>query len=293
MRNVRTYTVVPALPERLSALRDIAFNLWWTWTKEARQIFIDVGRDTWESSGHNPVLMLGRISPARLKQLSEDNGFLAMLDRVKKDLDDYMSTTAWHGQTHILKRKEFIAYFSAEFGLHECLPIYSGGLGLLAGDHLKAASGLGLPLVGVGLFYYNGYFRQYLNPDGFQQEFLSPNDFYNLPCTLETEPNSSKPLMIAVDFPGRKVWAQIWKVQVGRIPLYLLDTRVDANSSDDRTITDQLYGGDHEHRIKQEILLGVGGVRALRALGREPEVVHMNEGHAAFSALERMRIAIE
>ncbi len=292
MRTVRTYTVVPALPERLSALRDIACNLWWSWTREARQLFIDVSRETWEACGHNPILMLGRVSPERLKELSEDAGFLAGLDRMKAELDDYMKAATWHSQIAAGKRTGSIAYFSAEFGLHECLPIYSGGLGLLAGDHLKAASALGIPLVGVGLFYYNGYFRQYLNHEGFQQEYLYPNDFYNLPSALETD-KTGKPLMISVDFPGRKIWAQIWRVQVGRIPLYLLDTKIDANNGDDRAITDQLYGGDHEHRIKQEILLGIGGVRALRALGREPEVVHMNEGHAAFSALERMRILID
>src|SRR5262245_53030741 len=176
MRNVRTYTVVPELPPRLSALRDIAFNLWWTWNKEARQVFIDMERETWETCGHNPVSMLGRISPARLKQLSEDAGFLASLDRIKQELDKYLTAETWHSQTYGNNPKETIAYFSAEFGLHECLPIYSGGLGLLAGDHLKAASGLGIPLIAVGLFYHNGYFRQYLNPEGFQQEFVSAND---------------------------------------------------------------------------------------------------------------------
>lgn len=291
-RQVRNYTVVPALPERLSALRDIAFNLWWTWTHEARQLFIDMDREAWESCGHNPVLMLGRVTPERLAKLSDDSGFLASLDRVTLLLNDYMQTHTWHTQIIGAKRDANIAYFSAEFGLHECLPIYSGGLGLLAGDHLKAASALGLPFVAVGLFYYNGYFRQYLNHEGFQQEFLSPNDSYNLPCTLETTPDG-KPIVISVDYPGRKVHAQIWRVQVGRIRLFLLDTKIGANSTEDRAITDQLYGGDHEHRLKQEILLGIGGVRALRALGREPEVVHMNEGHAAFSALERMRILIE
>lgn len=291
-RQVRTYTVVPALPERLSALRDIAFNLWWTWTQEARQLFIDLDREAWDSCGHNPVLMLGRVTPQRFAHLAEDSGFLASLDRVTNLLKDYMKADTWHSELVDGKRDAGIAYFSAEFGLHECLPIYSGGLGLLAGDHLKAASALGIPLVGIGLFYYNGYFRQYLNPEGFQQEYVSPNDFYNLPCILELDADG-RPIVISVDYPGRKVFAQIWRVQVGRIRLYLLDTKIDRNSNDDRAITDQLYGGDHEHRLKQEFLLGIGGIRALRALGREPEVVHMNEGHAAFSALERMRILIE
>ncbi len=292
MHNVRTFTVVPALPPRLSALREIAYNLWWCWTQEARDVFIRCDRDAWEASGHNPVTMLGRVSQERFRELNDDAGFLAHLDRVQQGLHAYMSAKTWHDQTTTGKRSTTIAYFCAEFGLHECLPIYSGGLGLLAGDHLKAASGLGIPLIGVGLFYHKGYFRQYLNAEGFQQEFLVNNDFYNLPCTLEKD-KDGKPYMIWVDFPGRRVYAQVWRVQVGRVPLFLLDTRINENRVEDRAITDQLYGGDHEHRIQQEIILGVGGLRALRAMGREPEVCHMNEGHSAFLAIERMRILIE
>jgi len=292
MRTVRTFTVVPALPKRLSALRDVANNLWWTWTQEARDVFVRIDRDAWEASGHNPIAMFGRVSQKRFRELSEDDGFLAHLDRVKLNLDAYMSSKTWYDQVNAGKPKISIAYFCAEFGLHESLPIYSGGLGLLAGDHLKAASGLGIPLMGIGLFYHNGYFRQYLNHEGFQQEYLAPNDFYNLPCLLERG-KDGKPLMVSVDFPGRKVYAQIWRVQVGRVPLYLLDTRIDENKPEDRSITDQLYGGDHEHRIKQEIVLGIGGLRAMRALGVEPEVCHMNEGHSAFLAIERIRILID
>ena len=292
MRTVRTFTVVPALPPRMAALRDIANNLWWTWTQEARDVFIRIDRDAWEASGHNPIAMFGRVSQARFGALIEDGGFLAHLDRVKKNLDEYMSARTWYDQVTEGKPKTTIAYFCAEFGLHESLPIYSGGLGLLAGDHLKAASGLGTPLVGMGLFYYNGYFRQYLNHEGFQQEFLQGNDFYNLPCNLERDAQG-KPHMVSVDLPGRKVFAQIWRVQVGRVPLYLLDTRIDQNRIEDRAITDQLYGGDHEHRMQQEIILGIGGLRALRLLGIEPQVCHMNEGHSAFLAIERIRILIE
>ena len=292
MRTVRTFTVVPALPKRLAALRDVANNLWWTWTQEARDVFVRIDRDAWEASGHNPIAMFGRVSQKRFRELSEDDGFLAHLDRVKLNLDAYMSSKTWYDQVNAGKPRTSIAYFCAEFGLHESLPIYSGGLGLLAGDHLKAASGLGIPLLGIGLFYHNGYFRQYLNHEGFQQEYLAPNDFYNLPCLLERG-KDGKPLMVSVDFPGRKVYAQIWRVQVGRVPLYLLDTRIDENKPEDRSITDQLYGGDHEHRIKQEIVLGIGGLRAMRALGVEPEVCHMNEGHSAFLAIERIRTLID
>ncbi len=292
MRNVRTYTVVPSFPTRLNSLRDIALNLWWTWNQEARDLFVRIDREVWEASSHNPIAMFGRVSQDRLNGLAKDADFLSHMDRVKKELDAYMVAKTWYTENYSDKKKTHVAYFSAEFGIHECLPIYSGGLGLLAGDHLKAASGLGIPLVGVGLFYHNGYFRQYLNHEGFQQEYLFGNDFYNLPCTLERG-KDGKPLITNVDFPGRKVYAQIWRVQVGRVPLYLLDTRIDLNRPEDRVITDQLYGGDHEHRIKQELILGVGGVRALRLLGREPEVVHMNEGHAAFSAIERFRILMD
>ncbi|HEY3324545.1 MAG TPA: alpha-glucan family phosphorylase [Planctomycetota bacterium] len=292
MHNVRTFTVVPALPARLAGLREVAYNLWWTWTQEARDLFIRCDRDAWEASGHNPVAMFGRVSQERFKELCEDNGFLAHLDRVQANLAAYLSAKTWYDQYNEGKRRVGIAYFCAEFGLHESIPIYSGGLGLLAGDHLKAASGLGIPLTAIGLFYHKGYFRQYLNPEGFQQEFLAHNDFYNLPCTLERG-KDGKPLMTAVDLPGRKCFAQIWRIQVGRVPLFLLDTRINENRPEDRAITDQLYGGDHEHRVLQEIVLGVGGLRALRALGREPEVCHMNEGHSAFLAIERIRILVE
>jgi glycogen phosphorylase len=291
-RRVRPYTVMPFLPKPIAALRDVAYNLWWTWAQDARELFVRVDQQLWDSSGHNPVAMLGRIGQERLEQVAEDDGFLAHLERVKHDLDAYMTAKTWYDHQAEGKKRTSIAYFSAEFGIHECMPIYSGGLGVLAGDHLKSASGLGLPLVGVGLAYYNGYCRQYLNADGWQQEFLQFNDFYNLAATLERDKNG-QPILVALEFPGREVKVQIWRVQVGRVPLFLLDTRIEANRPEDRGITDQLYGGDHEHRIQQELVLGVGGYRALRALGREPEVCHMNEGHSAFLALERMRILIQ
>jgi starch phosphorylase len=185
-----------------------------------------------------------------------------------------------------------VAYFSMEFGLHESQPIYSGGLGILAGDHLKSASDLGLPLAGVGLLYRQGYFRQYLNNEGWQQEYYPENDFYNLPLTLERD-EAGKPLEIELEFGSRKFRVHIWRVQIGRVPLYLLDTNLETNSPDDRLITAQLYFGDKEMRMIQEILLGIGGIRALRALGIIPNVCHMNEGHAAFLALERIRLLMD
>src|SRR5262249_54870713 len=185
-----------------------------------------------------------------------------------------------------------IAYFSAEFGIHESVPVYSGGLGVLSGDHLKSASDLGLPLVGVGLMYREGYFRQYLTVDGWQQERYPENDFFNLPLVPELQKDGS-PVLVSVQLPGREVHMRVWRIQVGRVPLYLLDTTIPQNSPEDRTITARLYGGDNDMRIRQEIVLGVGGVRALRALGRKPTVCHMNEGHSAFCGLERIRAFME
>ena len=291
MRPSHTFRVIPALPPRLEPLRDLAHNLWWSWNHEAIDLFRRLDRDLWESSGHNPVLMLGTIRQERLEQAAEDDGFVAYLDRVYDDFQQYMQDrNTWYAKEHGNDLR--IAYFSAEFGLTESLSIYAGGLGILAGDHLKSASDLGLPLVGVGLLYQQGYFRQYLNPDGWQQESYPENDFYNLPLILERKP-SGAPLRVEIEFPGRTVLAQVWRAQVGRVPLYLLDTNLEDNQPADRDITDQLYGGDSEMRIKQEIVLGIGGIRALEALGLRPTVCHMNEGHSAFLALERIRLLMQ
>jgi starch phosphorylase len=293
--------VIPSLPARLERLRDLAHNLWWAWNHEAIDLFRRLDRDLWESTGHNPVLMLGTIRQERLVRMAEDDGFLAHCDRVCREFDRYRERrSTWYqktvGRTGESQGQDGsghrIAYFSAEFGLTESLGIYAGGLGILAGDHLKSASDLGLPMVGVGLLYQKGYFHQYLNPDGWQQELYPDNDFYNLPLTLERE-LSGAPLRVEVEYPGRVVKAQVWRAQVGRVPLYLLDSNVDENRPDDRDITDQLYAGDHDLRIRQEILLGIGGIRALEALGLRPTVYHMNEGHSAFLALERIRRLME
>jgi starch phosphorylase len=291
MRPSHTFRVIPSLPSRLERLRELASNLWWSWNHEAIDLFRRLDRDLWESTGHNPVLMLGTIRQERLEQVAEDDGFMAYCERVCHDFDQYMEGQGtWYRKAYAGSAEAdgtCIAYFSAEFGLTESLGIYAGGLGILAGDHLKSASDLGLPFVAMGLLYQQGYFRQYLNPDGWQQELYPENDFYNMPVTLERQ-LSGAPLTVEVEYPNRMVKAQVWRAQVGRVPLYLLDTNIADNRPEDRDITDQLYGGDHDLRIRQEILLGIGGIHALAALGLKPTVCHMNEGHSAFLALERI-----
>ena len=292
MLPIRKFNVSPSLPPSLEPLRKLAYNLHWDWNVETKDLFRRLDRDLWESSNQNPVLMLGTISQQRLQEVSEDQGFLAQMNRAALQLDDYLKNRAWYNKQRGTQQKECYAYFSMEFGLVKALPIYSGGLGVLAGDHLKSASDLGLPLVGVGLLYQEGYFSQYLNADGWQQERYPINDFYNMPLHLERNPDGSE-LRIAVDYPGRKVFARIWRVQVGTVPLYLLDTNIEPNNRYDQDITDQLYGGDKDLRMHQEIMLGVGGVQMLKALKLKVTTYHMNEGHAAFMALERIRILME
>ncbi|MEA5506930.1 alpha-glucan family phosphorylase [Halotia wernerae UHCC 0503] len=292
MQPIRTFNVSPSLPPRLEPLRRLAYNLHWDWNVESKDLFRRLDPDLWESSHHNPVLMLGTISQGRLLEVFEDEGFLAQMDRANRQLEDYLQERTWYQKQRSQQPKECYAYFSAEFGLVDCLPIYSGGLGVLAGDHLKSASDLGLPLVGVGLLYQQGYFAQYLNADGWQQERYLSNDFYNMPLHLERNPDGSE-LRIAVDYPGRKVYARVWRVQVGMVPLYMLDTNIEPNNPYDHDVTDQLYGGDIDMRIHQEMMLGIGGVQMLKALGYNVTAYHMNEGHAGFSALERIRILMQ
>jgi len=291
-RSIRTFTVLPHLPDRLQALQKIAYNMWWCWNHEAVSLFRRIDDDLFESLENSPVKLLSGIDQARLQQLLHDDGFLVHLDRVEDALNSYMTSATWFQETYHAPDDFRVAYFSAEFGIHESVPIYSGGLGVLAGDHLKAASDLGLPLVGVGLMYREGYFRQYLNVDGWQQESYPENDFFNLPLIPETR-DGGAPLMVSIPFPGREVWARIWRIQVGRVPLYLLDTNIPKNNPDDRQITGRLYGGDNDTRIRQEMVLGIGGISALRALGKVPTVCHMNEGHSAFCGLERVRVLME
>ena len=273
MKPIATFKVRPSLPEALQPLLRIAYNLRWSWDAGAVQLFLRLDRDLWETTGHNPVLLLGSVDQPVLEAAARDDSFLAHLQGVVAKLDAYSSGEGtWYRREH-KQDGMTVAYFSAEFGLTECLSIFAGGLGVLAGDHLKAASDLGLPLVGVGLAYQQGYFRQYLNAAGWQQEAFEDNDFHTLPIQLVPG------VKIEVELPEGPVAAQVWSVDVGRLKLYLLDTNIPQNKPEYRKITHHLYGGGLEMRIQQEILLGVGGYRALEALGLHPTVYHMNEGH--------------
>ncbi len=284
----RCFFVQPNLPAGLAELGELAYNLHWSWDQDSLAVFRRLDQDLWEETHHNPARLLGLIRQDRFAELARDDAFVAEVRQAARNLREYLAASTWFGRTHGATESPKIAYFSMEFGLTECLPIYSGGLGILAGDHLKSASDLGVPMVAVGLLYQQGYFRQYLNADGWQQEMYPDNDFDTLPIQREFQADGS-PLLIDIPFPGRMVRAAIWRAQVGRVALYLLDTNVPSNHGPDRKITDQLYGGDQETRIQQEIVLGIGGMKALRTLGIHVHVCHMNEGHAAFMALERIR----
>lgn len=286
------FNVVPSLPKELEPLREIAYNIYWSWNQDALRLFRRIDSKIWAESNHNPMILLGKVSQERLLELLEDHGFLAHMARVHEDLKNYVNDLTWYQKNYSKTDKPFVAYFSAEFGLTECLQIYSGGLGVLSGDHLKSASDLGIPLIAIGLCYKEGYFQQYLTSDGWQQEKYEITDFYNQPMTLQTDKDKN-PIKIDLDFPGRKVYFQIWKIDVGRVPLYLLDTNLEENTPEDRRITRTLYGGNSETRIQQEIVLGIGGIRAMHALGSKPLVCHMNEGHSAFLSLERIRYLIK
>ncbi|MCL2043665.1 MAG: alpha-glucan family phosphorylase [Treponema sp.] len=282
--NISTYTVKPKLPPSLKPLEEIARNLWLSWNYDAVQLFIRLDFDVWMQSQQSPVRTLGMVSQERLAQAAKDDSYLAALKEVYDRFLRYKKGDTWYKGSH----KDVVAYFSMEYGMDTSLPIYSGGLGILSGDHMKTSSDLNLPLVGVGLLYRQGYFTQMLNADGFQQESYPENDWYNMPVERKNNKDGSA-LKITVDLAGRQAVAQIWEVKVGRSSLYLLDTNIEDNPPDIRNVTSSLYGGDKETRIQQEILLGIGGIRALRALGINPAATHMNEGHAAFLGLERIR----
>lgn len=288
MPTVRSFTVLPALPDSLKDLDTVAKNMFWSWNSEFLEVFKRIDSNLWAACGHNPVKLLGSVSQEKLDLLAENQGFLGQLQSATEKLKSHCERPNWYEKVCSESTEPTIAYFSAEFGVHECLPIYAGGLGILAGDHLKSASDLGVPLVGVGLLYQKGYFRQYLDIDGWQQETYVDNDFHNMPIEPVLK-ESDRPLTISVEYPGRSVIARIWAVSIGRVKLYLLDTNVQDNSPMDRMITSSLYGGDRELRIRQEIMLGIGGLKALWAMDIKPTVCHMNEGHAAFMALERIR----
>jgi len=277
------------LPRRISQLGELAYNLWWTWNPHAQRLFNRVDNALWERLNHNPLRFLTSAGRFEINAAAQDPFYLELYDRVCTSFDEYLKTTdTWAARTYKIRGKQTIAYFSMEFGLHEILPIYSGGLGVLAGDHLKQASDLGLPLVGVGLMYAEGYFTQRISEDGWQDSINYPLNFDELPV-LPVLDKDGKLLKITVNFPDRAVNACIWELRVGRVPLYLLDSDLDENTPNDRKLTTRLYWSDIDLRVAQEVLLGIGGVRALRTMGFEPGVWHMNEPHAAFLTLERAR----
>ncbi|HEY2814493.1 MAG TPA: alpha-glucan family phosphorylase, partial [Acidimicrobiales bacterium] len=286
MKALRSFTVRPSLPAELSALETLAMNLRWSWDEQSRDLFRWVDPEEWDASIHDPVRLLGVVSRDRFETLAKDPGFMRFLDELHSELSGYLSKPRWFQAREGTTALRSVAYFSPEYGIAEALPQYSGGLGVLAGDHLKAASDLGVPLVGVGLFYRHGYFRQELSFDGWQQERYPDLDPYAMAVTLV------EGVRVEVELAGVPLLAAVWRADVGRVPLYFLDADIDDNPDELRQVTDRLYGGDVEHRLRQEILLGVGGVRALQAVGVETQVFHTNEGHAGFLGLERIRQAV-
>ncbi|MFW5731115.1 MAG: alpha-glucan family phosphorylase [Desulfonatronovibrionaceae bacterium] len=289
MRPLKIYSVTPKLPDSLTALWDLAFNFWFSWNHDISELFERIDYQLWQKCRQNPVRFLNLLPQEVIAELSEDEFFLDRLEQTMDSLRKYRESSKRAFDFEQGPGESVIAYFSAEYGIGLSLPIYSGGLGVLAGDHLKSASDLNIPLVAIGLCYQNGYFRQYLTGDGWQQEKYPVNDFEEMPLTLVRD-QEGKPLEVEVSLMDRRVKIQIWKALIGRINLYLLDTNLESNEPHDREITAQLYGGDWEMRLKQEIVLGIGGIRALQTLSLNPRVIHMNEGHSAFAGLERISI---
>ncbi|MBW2737342.1 MAG: alpha-glucan family phosphorylase [Deltaproteobacteria bacterium] len=286
MDHLQTFQVFPNIPEQLSFLEVLSRNLWWSWKQNAAALFRRIDPQLWDETRRNPIVFLTRISQARLEELARDDSFLAHQERVKERFEK--RTCAAEDCLEYLSRKQgIIAYFSMEFGIHESLPLFAGGLGILAGDHLKTSSNMALPLVGVGILYRQGYFRQFLDQDGWQQEEYPEINLYNLPIERAKD-RSGNEINVSVTGPDGEIHAVVWMIRVGCIPLYLLDTNLAKNSHKIRNITSRLYASDSEMRLAQEVLLGIGGMRALAALGINPAICHMNEGHSAFSSLERL-----
>jgi glycogen phosphorylase len=274
-------------------LRELARNLWWTWQPNVISLFRELDPALWRATDHNPIAFLKEIPPEKLERLAGEAALHSRIDYAFRRLSEYLKNTDSWGNLHASSLKTRpVAYFSAEFGLHESLPIYSGGLGVLAGDHLKSVSDLGVPLIGIGLLYAEGYFRQSLNAEGWQEETYLDNDPDMLPIEPALDPEG-KPIRISIDTRVGVLHAKLWRAEVGRTTLLLLDSKVDENSESDRALTSRLYGGDARVRIRQELLLGVGGVRAVQAFGIHPSVLHLNEGHSAFAGLEMMRALME
>ncbi len=297
MRAIRRFTVRTVLPAPLAPLEELATNLRWSWHPETRDLFAAIDAGLWSASGEDPVRMLGEVTAERLAELASDEGFVGWVGRCRDDLHAYLASDRWY-QTLGSDAPAGIAYFSPEFGVTGALPQYSGGLGILAGDHLKTASDLGVRIIGIGLFYRAGYFRQSLSRDGWQLEHYPVCDPDGSPVSLLREADGT-PAKISLGIPGgRRITARIWVAQVGRVPLLLLDSDVEENAAAEREVTDRLYGGGGEHRLQQEMLLGIGGVRAIRVFTRitgaaAPEVFHMNEGHAGFLGIERIRELVQ
>ncbi|MBK9330944.1 MAG: alpha-glucan family phosphorylase [Ignavibacteria bacterium] len=269
-------------------LKEIAYNLSWSWSKDTVELFNDINPDFWNWSQHNPVMVLNEINPSYLEFILEKKNLGSRINTIYTDYKEYMTKSTYFDEKHFKSEKPIIAYFSAEFGITECLKTYSGGLGVLSGDHMKSSSDLGIPLVGIGLAYNYGYFTQLINQNGWQTENYELNDFKNLPIYILRDENYI-PLKVSVNFPGRDIYCQVWVAKIGRVKLYLLDTFIPENSVKDRRITDILYGGDHESRIMQEMILGIGGYRLLKKLEFDIKAYHLNEGHSAFLCFERIR----
>jgi len=292
MQPVHSYIVSAKLPDKISKLKELAYNYWWCWNYHGKELFSRVNPVIWEEVNHNPVLLLNKLRQEQLQELSAQSDFTSFVDYVHSKFVKYMESDAWYNGINGTNHGR-IAYFSTEYGINESFPNYSGGLGVLSGDHLKSSSDLGLPLMGIGLLYQQGYFRQRMTQNGWQNEYYHYNDFHSMPLILMRD-GAGLPLVVDVDLPKGKAYIQIWKLQIGKIPLYLLDTNFELNKLDEyRDITDQLYGGTRETRIQQEIVLGIGGMRALNAMNIEPEVFHINEGHAAFALIERTRYLMQ
>ncbi len=285
-------TVKPQLPKSINRLDEIANNLWWSWNSEYLRLLKKIDRDLWETVEKNPVKFLKRVSQERLEMAAKDSSFVKEYEKVLKNYEDYMSSKdTWFGKKYPDNKNDLVAYFSAEYGLDETIPIYSGGLGILSGDHLKSASDLGIPLVGVGLLYKNGYFHQKIEGYGIQKSEYKNIELDNMPIH-PVKDEDGEDLLIEVKFQKRTVYLKVWKINVGRICLYLLDSDIDKNSAEDRETTLKLYGGDQDMRIRQEIVLGIAGVRLLKKLGLNPTIYHMNEGHSAFLTLELIKNTI-
>ena len=290
MNKLQTYQVYPNIPAPLAFLETLSRNIWWSWKHRASDLFRRIDPRLWKESRHNPIVLLTLVSQDRLEELAVDDSFLAHMDEVRERFNRRVLEPVNHPDNP-LKDNATIAYLSMEFGIHESLPLFAGGLGILAGDHLKAASNMALPVTGVGLLYSQGYFKQFLDPSGWQQEDYPETDFFTLPIERATDPGGQE-IRIAVTGPDGDIRASVWKLQIGRIPLYLLDTNLPENPPEIRGVTARLYAGDPKQRLAQEVLLGIGGIRALSALGITANVCHMNEGHSAFSGLERLALTM-